>query len=185
MPIIDKIDEISIVEPSEKLKKSTIGGKKVTYQKPSISGKLKFPDNHFDLITCFGVLHHIANVSFIMKEFSRVLKKGGILLIREPIVSMGDWRKKRKGLTKRERGIPLNLFRKIIINNELEVISERKVFFPLIRRVRFGKWEGGNSKFFIWMDFLLSLLFSWNDRYHSTNVLHKIRPQAIYYVLKK
>ena len=72
-PILDRIGEVHIIEPSKKLRSKSLKGKKVKYADPSISGKLPYGDDSFDLITCFGVLHHIPNVSTIMKEFSRVL----------------------------------------------------------------------------------------------------------------
>lgn len=185
LPVIDKIEEVYIVEPSKKLRAKDINGKKVTYINPKANGELKFKDNFFDLITCFGVLHHIPNVGFIIKEFSRVLKPGGILLLREPIVSMGDWRKPRKGLTKRERGIPLDILREIVKKNNFEITSERKVLFPITRRIHFGKFNTGNSKFWVKIDYLLSMFFSWNNRYHATKFIHKIRPQSVFYVLEK
>jgi len=180
-----KLNKITIIEPSKKLRVKEIKGKKVKYFQPTTKGKLKFKDNTFDLITCFGVLHHLPNVSYIFSELSRVLEKGGYLLLREPICSMGDWRKKRTGLTKRERGIPLDYFRKIIKENNLEVISERKVLFPLLRRIEIGHHQGGNSKFWVFIDSLLSNLFKFNHRYHSTKFNHKIAPQSVFYVLKK
>lgn len=44
---------------------------------------LPYPDNHFDLITCFQTLHHNKNVDVMVHELKRVLKKGGILILRE------------------------------------------------------------------------------------------------------
>lgn len=185
IPIIDKIREIIILEPSQKLRVDELRGKRIKYISPNASGKINLPNESVDLITCFAVLHHIPNVSFIMRELTRILKKGGYMLIREPIVSMGDWRIKREGLTLRERGIPLRIFKKIIKDNNLEIVSERKVLFPLTRRL----WSMNNrlkkSKSVIYLDKVLSKIFSWNDRYHSTKFWHKIRPQSIFYVLKK
>lgn len=155
------------------------------YLNPDYTGKINLPDNSMDLITCFGVLHHIPNVSFVFGELTRVLKKGGFILIREPIVSMGDWANPRKGLTKRERGIPLNVFRNLIKKNKLKIISEEKVLFPLTRRLKFNKGEINNSKIMIWIDYILSKIFSWNDRYHSTTPWHKIRPQSVFYIINK
>ena len=60
------------------------------------NASMEFPNNYFDLITSFGVLHHIPDVSKVFSELSRVLAPGGYLLIREPIVSMGDWSYPRK-----------------------------------------------------------------------------------------
>lgn len=70
------------------------------YIKSNISGKIDLPDNTYDLITAFSVLHHILNVSFVLSELFRVLNYNGYLLIREPIHSMGNWNNQRPGLTK-------------------------------------------------------------------------------------
>ena len=185
LPIINKIEEIYIIEPSKKLRVKKIKGKSIKYITPKPDGKLKFKKNYFDLITCFGTLHHIPNVSHVFKELVRVLKKDGYLLVREPIVSMGDWRRTRKSLTKRERGIPEKIFDNIIRDNNLKVIYKRKIMFPLLRRIDFGRYQGGNSKFWVYIDDSLSRFFSWNNRYHSTNFLHKLRPQSVFYVLHK
>jgi len=45
--------------------------------------KLPYQDNHFDIITALMVLHHVKDVDKMLKEISRVLRKGGILIIRE------------------------------------------------------------------------------------------------------
>ena len=184
-PILNKTGDILIIEPSKKLRVKEIDGKKVKYIEPNASGKINLPDKSIDLITVFSVLHHIPNVEFVFGELIRVLKTGGFIIIREPIVSMGDWTKPRKGLTKRERGIPLNFFREIIKKKDMKIISERKILFPIVRRINIGRMTGGNSNFFVGIDYILSRLFSWNDRYHSTRFWHKIRPQSVSYVLKK
>jgi ubiquinone/menaquinone biosynthesis C-methylase UbiE len=46
---------------------------------------LPYDDNSFDLITCLMTLHHIQNenLSKIMCEIYRVLKKNGIVIVRE------------------------------------------------------------------------------------------------------
>lgn len=185
LPIINKIDEIYVIEPSKKLRVKKIKGKAVKYITPKPDGKLKFKKDYFDLIICFGTLHHISNISSVFKELIRVLKKDSYILIREPIISMGDWTKDRKGLTKRERGIPEKIFEELIRNSGLKVIHKRKIMFPLLRRMNLGKLRGGNSKFWVYLDDFLSKVFSWNDKYHSTKFYHKLRPQSIFYVLRK
>jgi 2-polyprenyl-3-methyl-5-hydroxy-6-metoxy-1,4-benzoquinol methylase len=122
-PIVGKIKKLYILEPSEELRANKLKALEINYEAPSINGKINFEGNKFDLITSFGVLHHIPNVSFVMSEISRVLKTGGILLLREPIVSMGDWREERHGLTKNERGIPIKAFKQIILQNNLEILA--------------------------------------------------------------
>lgn len=185
LPIIDRAEEIYIIEPSKKLRVKKIKGEPVKYITPKPDGKLKFKKDYFDLITCFGTLHHIPNVSSVFKELIRILKKDGYILIREPIVSMGDWRKPRKGLTKRERGIPENIFKRLIKEFGLRIVYKRKIMFPLLRRMNLGELRGGNSKVMVYLDDLLSRVFSWNNRYHSTRFYHKLRPQSIFYVLMK
>ena len=46
---------------------------------------LPYSDNSFDLITCLMVLHHVPedNLVVLIKELNRVLKPGGILILRE------------------------------------------------------------------------------------------------------
>jgi SAM-dependent methyltransferase len=46
---------------------------------------LPYSDNSFDLITCLMVLHHIPknNLNFLLQEINRVMKPGGILILRE------------------------------------------------------------------------------------------------------
>ncbi len=49
-------------------------------------GRLDFPDNYFDLVSCFFTLHHIPYLSQILKEIKRVLKPNGLLLIIEHFI---------------------------------------------------------------------------------------------------
>lgn len=43
------------------------------------AASLPFPDNHFDSVHSFGVLHHIPDVRRVLAEIHRVLKPGGVL----------------------------------------------------------------------------------------------------------
>ena len=38
-------------------------------------------NEYFDIVWCFGVLHHIENVEPVIQELKRVLKKGGIIYV--------------------------------------------------------------------------------------------------------
>lgn len=128
LPIIDKIGSLTIIEPSDNLISAQIGDLVPEYVKPEVSGAINFENNTFDLITCFGTLHHVPNVSFVTNELIRVLKPNGVLLLREPIISMGDWRLKRNGLTRNERGIPLAIFEEIFAGNPVRVVSKAHCF---------------------------------------------------------
>lgn len=186
IPIINRIHQLSILEPSEKFHSTEIKGVPCTYMKPSPTGMIPFSDNQFNLITCFGVLHHIPNVSYVLTEMYRCLAPNGYALIREPIVSMGDWNKPRAGLTKRERGIPRQLLHEFVNEADFTVIHETLTGFPLIYKPakKLGL-QVYNSKTLTILDSILSKLFEWNLRYHRTSTLQKISPTAIYIVLKK
>lgn len=49
-----------------------------------LNEKIPFPDNSFNAIISFETLEHIKNQEFLLSEFKRVLKKGGILIISTP-----------------------------------------------------------------------------------------------------
>jgi ubiquinone/menaquinone biosynthesis C-methylase UbiE len=96
IPNIQRAQAVTIVDPSGAFSSDTIHGVRASYVKPTPTGALPFSEEEFDLITCFGVLHHIPNVTTVVTELVRTLQPGGHILIREPIVSMGDWRKPRQ-----------------------------------------------------------------------------------------
>jgi len=47
------------------------------------NNKLNYRDNNFDVISCFLTLHHVENLSSILKEIKRILKPNGILIVIE------------------------------------------------------------------------------------------------------
>lgn len=48
---------------------------------------LPFDDNQFDLVTCRIAPHHFPDVSKFVRESARVLKRGGILLVQDHVLS--------------------------------------------------------------------------------------------------
>ncbi len=47
---------------------------------------IPFPNNYFDAVTAYSLLHHVPNFEPVISEISRVLKDGGVLYIdHEPI----------------------------------------------------------------------------------------------------
>jgi SAM-dependent methyltransferase len=186
LPIINKIGELHIIEPSEQLVSNKLGNISPIYHQPSLSGKIDFPDNHFDLITCLSTLHHIPNVSFVLRELHRCLKPNGILLMKEPISTMGDWRKPRPGLTKHERGIPLKLFREILHELDFKIIKESFCFSMTAFICKLLKRPVYKNKLYLKVDkFLSMLLKSRAYRYHRVGFFSKIAPGSVYYVLRK
>lgn len=186
LPIIDRIDDLVIVDPSGTFRSGSVHGHPVKYVKPTVDGILPFQHNAFDLITCFGVLHHIPNVSAVMTELSRILMPGGTILLREPIVSMGDWREPRHGLTKNERGIPLAILRDIVENQDLEIVLQHLIGFPPIEHLfKLAKLGVHNSRFCVIVDYIFSSIFSPNLSYHANTVFRKFRPTSVFMNLRK
>lgn len=135
LPILSNLAHITALDPSEQFGIREFHDVPVSHVRPSIEGNMPFADDHFDIITCFGVLHHIANVSFVLRECYRVLKPGGVMFCREPIVTMGDWRKPRRGVTKNERGIPFDLFTEMVNRTGFDVSHETLFDFAPLGRL--------------------------------------------------
>jgi 2-polyprenyl-3-methyl-5-hydroxy-6-metoxy-1,4-benzoquinol methylase len=188
-PIKGLINQLYILEPSSDLKNNKISGIEINYNQPNMLGKMDYQDNSFDLITSFGVLHHIPNVSFVMSEIHRVLNIGGFFLVREPIISMGDWRNERYGLTKNERGIPISIFKQIIKSNDFEIIAESYCFTltTIINKTfgRFLKHPIYYYKTYLLIDKFISNALKSNIKYFAKNKFNKLYPQNVYFVLKK
>ncbi len=189
LPISKQIGELFILEPSDTLVAKNIFDIPSRYIKPQLNGKLDFPDDYFDLIICFGTLHHIANISSVFSEMARTLNKGGYMLIREPIISMGDWRNPRKGLTKCERGIPLSIFRGIIKKNSIQIVKENlflSMTFFLGRVLKnWVKKPIYTYQTYLQIDRFLSWILAWNQTYHAKSIWERMAPTNVFYVLKK
>ena len=185
-PILNRVDRLTILEPAGGFAREEIRDVPVTYIEPRPSGEFPFRAGTFDLITCFGVLHHIPNVSKVVGEMSRCLTRGGYALVREPTISMGDWRAPRPGLTTRERRIPLRLLRRIIGVAGLEVISEKRCMFLLTYNLAPLFHDAvRNSRPALWVDRLFRSLFASNLHHHPWNRLQTLRPIAVHHVLRK
>jgi SAM-dependent methyltransferase len=185
-PLIKHVRSVDVVEPAEEFWRDEIDGIPCSYVKPVPSGQLPYDDNQFDLVTCFGVLHHIPNVSFVLGEIYRTMRPGAYLLLREPISSMGDWREPRRGLTARERGLPLKAFEDVCERVGFEVRRCAYCMFPLIGRFfpRCGI-QPYNSPLVSRLDWILCALFRWNYRYHRRTWFEKLAPQAAFWILVK
>lgn len=186
-PILTRSKSVTVLEPSDGFVSTSIDGKPITYVKPNPSGLMPFASESFDIAVCFSVLHHIPNVSTIVREIFRVLKPGGYALLREPTHSMGDWRHPRRGLTKRERGIPLKIFREIISKSGFVTVKETPCMFSLMSRL--SRLIGGRtvwtSKAVVKFDRILCGLPFWPQKYGAAQTWHKIRPTSVSFVLKK
>jgi ubiquinone/menaquinone biosynthesis C-methylase UbiE len=186
-PIANRIDSLTIVEPSKEFSgEKEVFGVPCEYVYPTVDGSLNFDDGSFDVITCFGVLHHIPNVSHVMAECYRCLKPSGFMLVREPIMSMGDFTKPRPGLTKRERGIPVKIFDKIIYEAGFTTKKKSLVMFSVTQRIAgYFRINIYNSLYLTMLDRLCCKLFWFNVKYYRPKRYQKIGSNSVFYVLTK
>jgi len=182
-PVLGRAKSVTVLEPSD-----GFSNPKFKYVTPNASGRMPFADNSFDLVTCFGVLHHIPNVSTVMRELARCAKPGAWLLIREPTHSMGNWDQPRRGLTGRERGVPLPIVLRIVADAGLQVVHQRRCMFSLTARLQplLPKEQlVYNTRWITVCDDYLCNLPIWPKQYHATNIIQRFRPWAVFLVLNK
>jgi len=186
LPISPRVSHFTIMEPSAKFKRANIGSTPADYRAPDISGRLPFEDRRFGITVCFSALHHVPNVTTVIRELIRVTAAGGYVLLREPIVSMRQGREKCPGLTPKERGIPLEYFREILAGCPVRVKYEGFCFFPLFRRL--GDALGFapyNSRVVTRMDAVVSRLLSFNVSYEPRKPWERLMPASVAYVLER
>jgi SAM-dependent methyltransferase len=158
-----------------------------TYVKAQIDGSLDFADDFFDTAVNIAVLHHIPNVSHVLRELFRVVKPGGICIVKEPITTLGDWHPPRKkGLAPCERGFPRILLDEMIVQTGFEIIQKNYFEFPPLRHVRDRMGiDTYNSKFWTGLDRLCCKLTDWNYRYHRHGWLQKLAPSYVFLIVQK
>ena len=183
-PVRKWIEHLYIVESADGYFKNDAT---TTYAKAHADGALDFPDNFFDTSVNIAVLHHIPNVSHVLRELFRPLKPGGICLIKEPITTLGAWHLPRKaGLAPCERGFPQALLDEMWQRCGLELVHRTCFEFPPLRHVRDrGGIDTYNSRFWTGLDHLCCKLTGWNYRYHRTRWFRKLAPSYVFLVLRK
>lgn len=181
------IGRIIAIEPTQDWWRDDIFGIPAEYRSPAISGKIDLEDESVDLVVAFGCLHHVANVEFVIKELARVLKPGGWMTVREPIISMGDFRTDRVGLTKRERGIPEKLMERFITDSGLQVVKKSYCSFnPWIHLFhKMGIWVPFNYKWITRIDALLSRITAFNASYWRPRIWQKFAPTSAAFTAQK
>ncbi len=124
----------------------------------SHADQLPFPAECFDIVLCRDVLHHLPARESALKEFARVCRHGGKIVIiepngRNPIIQLQAWMVKAESGIKRNSPAALQS----LLDRELgfsSVLQPRQPF-PLFRMVlhyrygfaRLSRWQG-TQKFF-------------------------------------
>ncbi|HTE48674.1 MAG TPA: class I SAM-dependent methyltransferase [Candidatus Paceibacterota bacterium] len=60
------------------------GNSSINFRVGDLGKKFEFSDDSFDAIVSFETLEHVVDQDFMLKEFKRVLKPGGVLVISTP-----------------------------------------------------------------------------------------------------
>lgn len=187
IPLAPQMAKLTILEPSKAYKPAPgLAGVECEYVAPVPSGDMPFKTGTFDLVSAIGVLHHIPNVSHVVAECHRCLAVGGVMFLREPIVTMGDWTKPRQGLSRHERGIPLAIMDGIVKRLGFRVVRRQLWDFPLVTKLaaKVGV-ESFNSPIASRLDLLLSRLTGSAPTYHRLTLRQKLAPASISYLLEK
>ena len=186
IPISDRLESAVIVESADDYEAKRELPFSIEWRRAAPSGDLPLSDGEVDLALCLGVLHHLPNVSHVVSELGRVVEPGGYALVREPIISMGDWRCPRPGLTPRERGIPLRILTGLCASAGFDVVRERVCFFPgtaalakVLHRDRFSE------RWMVRTDAFMSSIARINYRYHATVRWQKVRPTSVFLTLRR
>jgi SAM-dependent methyltransferase len=181
-PLAHQIDRLTVIESGHGYGLDPALRMPTTFARAQPSGNLALGDADADLVTCFGVLMYIPNVSHVLSEFARVLEPGGVLLLREPVTSLGgNWGTSRRGtgLTSHARGVPRAYFRRQLAAHGLVVERETFHSFPLVGAL----WKLGpvpyNSRALTSLDLACCRLFARRLRYHAVSRWQKIRPTEV------
>lgn len=184
-PLSSHVDRFVAVEPAEDWWRPTIGGKPATYLSPQPSGDLPVETGSVDLAISLGVLHHIPNVSHVIGEVARTLRRGGMFVLREPIVSMGDWRKPRRGLTKHERGLPLPWLDNVLAAEGFTTVRRRYCMSPAALALGKLLRRPFNNPAVVMLDWLVATGLSPNYHYWRDTPRKKFAPSSIFVIAER
>ncbi|TDQ08593.1 methyltransferase family protein [Pedobacter metabolipauper] len=84
--LIEKAVQITAVDLSDQMlarAKDKIGSNKVQFKQADITGRWKFRDGLYDLVTFSLILEHIENLDYVFNQASRSLSPGGYVYIGE------------------------------------------------------------------------------------------------------
>lgn len=181
------VDRYVCIEPARQWWTDNIRGKPAEFRTPTLRGTVDLPDESIDLAVSLGVLHHIPNVSEVIAEIARLLRPGGIFVLREPITSMGDFRRPRAGLTRNERGIPHDMLVSWLRANGLRI---ERSSFCMVSAIRILAEKAGftpdfNSPWYTRLDAFGSAVLAPNVAYWRGSTIKKIAPSSVFIIARK
>jgi SAM-dependent methyltransferase len=182
-----RADRIIAIEPTTEFWSGMIAGKPAEYRKPNLSGAIDLDDGSVDFVCAVAALHHVANVEFVVSELARVLRPGGTIFVREPTFSMGDFRRERRGLTRRERGIPTAMMQRFLSQSRIALEATYRCSISPLARVfqRIGVHRPYNHRSYVLLDAVLSEALGFNDHYYRPGLLDRIAPGSMAYIGRK
>jgi SAM-dependent methyltransferase len=154
---------------------------------PRHTGEIDLPDASQDVVCAFSVLHHIPNVSKVLSEAARVTRPGGLLMVREPCSSMGDWRRPRSA-TPNERGISLQLMLQFAerAGLRLERVPTPILLEPINKflKITFGFGLVPFPVLYA-VDRSVSKVLALNDHYWRDSLPKKVGPSSYFYLFRR
>ncbi len=186
VPLADRIEQLTIVEAGHGYGVDPALSMPVEVLQAQATGDIALDDAAVELVTCFGVLMYVPNVSHVLREFARVLVPGGFVLLREPITSLGLGEGKRgSGLTTHARGVPLDYLHRRLTTSGFVVEHETLTSFVGITKL----WGHGiapyNSRFLTGLDVLLCQAMARRVRYRASDWWEKLRPGGVSIVARR
>lgn len=183
LPVVDQLNSLRIVEPDVRYHHSNVLPVEAQYSVPGFPGlKTDLGSESADAIVCFGVLHHLPRVSDSIAEFARLLRPRGLLLLKEPTVSMGDWNVDRPGLTTHERGIPIRLLREMLVKADFRIVRESPYSFAPLDLVP-SKILSGRLRTRV--DASFAKLFRRQQRYYRSRAVHRLGARSVAIVARR
>ena len=113
---------------------------------------LDFPDNEFDCVVSFETIEHISDYKLVLKEFHRVLKNDGILIISTPNKDISS-----KGREKPSNPFHFNEFTIHEFSNLLDIFFNDVTLYSQLLAIPVGTLKNLARKilhFFVKLDFL-------------------------------
>jgi 2-polyprenyl-3-methyl-5-hydroxy-6-metoxy-1,4-benzoquinol methylase len=119
--------------------------------------ELRFPENHFDVVTLWQVLEHVPYPLTVLKEVHRILKPGGLLVVSTPDIG----------------GIPAKILRKKWWDIKRLHINQfsTKTLTDILQNGEFKNISSVSYRGFVSLSILLTMMLKYLDAYERLKAL--------------